>query len=78
MPKEPDHGSAKKHYQSFIQRKNTKKAKLSKIVTLENQNIVNIKPVVIEHPKTSHKLYKTKKVGSSSSLYGDTKRVKIF
>ena len=46
----------------------------------ENTNIVNIKQVIIEHSKTSHNLYKTirqaKKVGSNSSLYSDTKKVK--
>ena len=49
--------------------------------TFENPNIVNIKSVIIEHPKTSHKLSKTirqtekvSEVGSNSSLYSDTKK----
>ena len=81
----PDPRSAKEHYQSFIEKKNTKLVKQSKIITykpktLENPNIVDIKSVIIEHPKTSHKLSKTKRetenfpeVGSNISLYSDTK-----
>ena len=57
--------------------------------TFENPNIVDIKLVIIEHPKTSHKLSKTirqcEKVpqigsgkSSNSSLYSDRKKVKIF
>ena len=45
--------------------------------TLENPNIVDIKSVIIAHPKTLHKLSKTikqaEKVGSHRSLYSDTK-----
>ena len=48
----------------------------------ENWNIIDIKSVIIEHPKTSHKLSKTirqaEKVDSNSSLYSDTKKVNIF
>ena len=41
---------------------------------LENANIVDIKSVFAEHPKTSNKLSKTKKVGSNSSSCNDTKK----
>ena len=48
--------------------------------TFENPNIVDIKSIVTEHPKTSHTLSKTirqaDKVGSNSSLYSD-ERAKI-
>ena len=51
----------------------------------ENPNGVDIKSVITEHPKTSHKLPKTIKqtekvpqVGSNSSLYSDTRKMKIF
>ena len=82
-----DPRNAKEHYQSFIRKKNTKSVKQSEIITyqpktFENPNIVDIKSVITEHPKTSHKLSKTirqaEKVGSNSSLYSDTKNVKIF
>ena len=64
----PDPNTAKEHYKSFTRKKNTKSVKQLKITTLrsntfENLNIVNIKSVIIEHPKTSHiklsKDYKT-------------------
>ena len=49
---------------------------------LKNPNIVDIKSVITEHQKTSHKLSKTireaEKVGSNSSLHSDTKKVKNF
>ena len=62
----PDPRNTKEHYQLFIRKKNIKLLKQSKIIsyqpnTFENQNIVDIKSVIIEHPKTSHKLSKTKK-----------------
>ena len=46
-----------------MRRKNIKSVKRSKIVTqqvkaIENPNIVDIKAVIIEHPKTSRKLSK--------------------
>ena len=45
--------------------------------TFENLNIVDIKLVIIEHPKTSYKLSNTirqaEKVGSNSSLYSEVK-----
>ena len=44
----------------------------------ENPNIVDMKLIITEHPKTSHKLFKTirqsKKVGFKSPLYSDTKK----
>ena len=46
--------------------------------TFENPNIVDIKSVITQHPKTSHQLSKTirqaQKVGSNSSLYSDAKK----
>ena len=60
----PDPRSAKKHYQSFLRKKNRKLVKHSEIITyqpktFENPNTVDIKSVITEHPKTSHKLSKT-------------------
>ena len=86
IEKIPDPHTAKEHYQSFI-RKKTKSVKKSEIITyqpktFENPNTVDIKSVITEHPKTSHKLSKTirqaEKAGSNSSLYSGTKRVKFF
>ena len=60
--------------------------KQSKIIaqqpkTFGNLNIFDITSVIIERPKTSHKLNKATKqtekvsqVGSNSSLYNDTKK----
>ena len=49
--------------------------------TFENSNIVDRKLVIIEHPKTSHKLPKAirqaeniSQAESNSSLYSDTKK----
>ena len=79
----PDSRNAKEHYQLFIRKKNTKSVKQSKTIiqepkTFENSNIVDIKSVITEHPKTSYKLSKTltqaEKVGFNSSLYSDTKK----
>ena len=73
----PDPRNAKEHYESFLRKKNRKSVKQSEIVTyqqktFENENIVDIKPDIIEHPKASHKLSKTirkdEKVDSNSSL----------
>ena len=51
------------------------------VKTFENPKIVDVKSVITVHPKASHKLSKTirqaEKVGSNSSLYSDTKKVKI-
>ena len=69
----------KKHYHSFIRKKNTKSVKQSKIITyqtktFENPNIVDIKSIITKHAKTSHILSKTKKIDSNSPLYSDTKK----
>ena len=59
----PDPHNVKKHYESFIKKKNTKSLKQSEVITyqwktFENPNIVNIKSIITEHPKASHKLSK--------------------
>ena len=61
IEKIPDPRNAKEHYQSFIRKKNRKSVKQSEIITyqpktFENPNTVNIKSVIIEHPKSSYKL----------------------
>ena len=77
IEKVPDPHNNKEHYQSFIRKKNRKSVKQSDIITYqpktsENANIVDIKSIITEHPKMSHKLSKTmgkvEKVGSNSSL----------
>ena len=82
IEKIPHPCNAKEHYQSFLRKKNSIPIKKSEVITyqpktFENLNIVDIKSVIIEHPKTSHKLSKTVrkagKVGSNSSLNSDTK-----
>ena len=82
-----DPGNAKEHYQSFIKKENTKSVKQSEIVTyqqktFEKPNIVYIKSIITEQPKTSHKLSKAikqaEKVGSNSSLYSDIKKGNIL
>ena len=79
--------NAKENYQSFIRNWNTKSVNQSKIIidqpkTFENPEPVDVKPVITEYWKTSHKLYKTKrqaeKTGSNSSLHSNGKKVKIF
>ena len=80
----PDPHNAKENYHQFIRNKNIK----SEIVacqpkSFENPNIADIKSVITEHWKTSHKLSKTirqaKKVGSNRSLCSDTKNEwKVF
>ena len=79
--------NAKKHYQSFIRKKNKKLVNQSKIITyqpktFEIPNIVDIKSVITEHPKTSYKLSKTtrqaKKVDPNRPLHSDTKKLKNF
>ena len=77
--------NAKEHYQSVLKKKNTKSVKQLKIITMqaktfENPNIVDIKSVIIEYPKTSHKLSKSirqaekvSQVSSASSFY--TKKI---
>ena len=89
IEKIPDPRNATELCQSFIRKKNTKsvKVKQSKIIpyqpkTFENPNTVDIKSVITEHPKTSHKLPKTirqtEKVDSNSPLYSDTKSEKFL
>ena len=77
IEKIPDPRDAKEHYQLFVRKKNTKSVKQSKITTykpktFENPGIVDIKSIIIKHPKTLHKLSRTirqaEKVGSNSSL----------
>ena len=83
IEKIPDPLNAKERYQSFIKKKNPKLVKQSEIITYqlktsENSNILDIKSVITEHSKMPHKLSKTNKVSPNSSLYSDTKTVKIF
>ena len=69
IEKIPDSRSVKEHYQSFLGKNNRKSVKQSEIITYELNtfDIVDVKLVITEHPKTSHKLSKTidndKKVG---------------
>ena len=72
----PDPRNAKECYQSFIRKTTRKPAKQSEIITyqlktFENPNTVNIKSIIKEHRKTSHKLSKTirqaEKVGYNRS-----------
>ena len=65
--------NAKEYYQSSIPK------------PFENPNIVDIKSGIIENPEILHNFFKTKRQGknvsqvdSNSSLYSDTKKVKIF
>ena len=77
-----------------MKRKNTKLVKRSEIITqqpetVENPNIAGIKSVIIEHPKTLHKLPKTMKqiekvfqvsgagINSDNPLYSETKESEI-
>ena len=72
----------------FIREKNRKSWKKGEIITyqpkaFEKSSIDDIKSVITEHPKTSHKLYmtivQTEKGGSNSSLYSYTeKNKKLF
>ena len=87
IEKIPDPGNAKDYYQLFISMKNTKSVKQLEITTyqpktFENPNIVDMKSVIVENPKTSHELSKkmrqAKKVGSNSSLCSDTEKKKNF
>ena len=61
IEKIPDPRNAKEHYQTFMRRKNIKLVNQLKIITykpntFENPNVVGIKSVIIENPKTLHKL----------------------
>ena len=75
------------HYQSFIRKKNRKSVKQSETntyqpKTFENLKIDDIKSVITEDPKNLHTFSKTirkdEKVGSNTSLYSDTKKLKLF
>ena len=62
--KMPNPGNVKEHYQSFVRKKNTKSVKQSKVITyqpktFQNWNIVDMKSIITDHRKTSHKLSKT-------------------
>ena len=86
IEKIPDPPNAKKYSQSII-RKITKSVKQTEVIfyhakTFENSNIVDIKSVITEHAKISHKLSKTirqgEKVGSNRSKYSDKKKWIFF
>ena len=77
-----DANNAKQYCQTFLNRKNTKQVKRSKIIiqqpkTLENSNIADIESVTIEHPKTSRKLSKTPRQAKKVSLEGSGKSSNI-
>ena len=84
IEKIPDTDNVKEHYQSFIRKKNRKSVKKSEIITYQPKTFdtVDIKSVITEYPKTSHKLSKTirqaEKLGFNSYLYSDTEKVKKF
>ena len=59
-----DPSNAKEYYESFLRKKNKKSVKKSEIITYQpkafvNSNIDDIKSVITEHLKLSHKLPKT-------------------
>ena len=59
-----DPRNAKEHCQLFLVKKNRNSVKQLEIITyqprtFQNPEIVDIKLVITEHPKTSHKLSKT-------------------
>ena len=78
IEKVPDPRNAKEHYESFLRKKNRKSVKQSEAITYQPKTfgIIDKKSVIIENPKTSHKLSKTirqtEKIRSRSSLYSDT------
>ena len=94
IEKVPDATNAKQHYQAVLKNKNKKSVKRSKITTqqpkaIEKPNITELESVFTEHPKNFGKLSKTirqaekvSQVGSdknsNSSLYSETKELKIF
>ena len=70
-----------------MKKENKKLVKRSKVIvqqpkTIEDPNTVDIKSVIVTHPKTSHRLFKTVKntqrVGADSSLYSETKTENIL
>ena len=71
----------KKHFKSFIIKKNRKFVKQSEIITYQPRTFQNpesaaIQSVITQHPEASHKLSitigKGKKFVSNSTLYNDT------
>ena len=87
IEKVSDPRNAKQHYESFLKKKKGKSDKQPEMITyqtksFQNPNTIDIKSVITEHPKTSHKLSRTirkgEKLNSISSLYNDTKKVKTF
>ena len=62
IQKVPDPRNAKEHYESFLRKKNRKPIKQSEIITYQPETLdtLDIKSVITEHPKASHKLYQTK------------------
>ena len=57
----PDLRNAKEHYESVLRKKSKESVKQSEISTYQPKafDTVDIKSVITEHPKTSHKLSKT-------------------
>ena len=79
----PDPTNPKEYYQSYLKRKDAKVLKRSKTITqqpktLEIPNIVDIKSVLIEHPKTGNvenvPLESGAGKNSDSPLYSETKK----
>ena len=74
----------KEHYESFLRKKKRKSVKQAEIITYQPKTFdtVDIKSVITEHRKTSHRLSKTERKGenvdSNSSLYSDTKKSENF
>ena len=70
--------NAKEHYQSFIRKKNTKSETCTSIP--KTFDTVDIKSIITEHLKTSHKLSKIiRQVEKVIALYiGIQKKVKNF
>ena len=71
----PDPSTNKEYYNSYLKRKNKKAVKQSKIITQQLKPIINlytvdIKPVIIEHAKTSHKLSKSIRQADFASKLG--------
>ena len=59
--KVPNFRNSKQHYESYLRKQNRKSVKQSVIITYQPKifGTVDIKSVITEHPKTSHKLCKT-------------------
>ena len=79
----PNLHNTKEHYESFLKKKNGKSIKQPEAITyqpktFENPNITDIKSVITEHLKASHKSSKvakqTEKVSFDRSLSSDTKK----